>query len=79
MTIELNDLHRAALILATKLIAALDDEQQQHLDLAVRGGAVLALEISGLPDVQKIQLFYREREGAKVNISSITTTPAVMQ
>lgn len=78
MTTELDDLHRVALIVATKLIAQLNDEQQQRLDLAVRGGAKIALEIT-LPDAETVQLSWIEPEGHREKICSITTTPAVMQ
>jgi hypothetical protein len=75
----LHEFHRAAVVLATHLIAQLDDQAQRQINVATQHGAVLSIELVGLPDAQRVQLWYIEAEGARVPVAKITTSAATMQ
>ena len=63
-------LHAAALQAATELLADATDEQARAIDAAVRGGAILTLELAALPDPNVIHLHLLEREGTRQRIVS---------
>lgn len=61
-------LHAAALQAATELLADATEEQARAIDFAVRGGAILTLELAALPDPNVIHLHLVEREGTRTRV-----------
>jgi hypothetical protein len=76
---NLVELHRNALVITTRLLAHLDDTQRQFVEGAVAGGARLVMELGPLPDAQRIAIVLIEREGRRVEVCAMTSSPATIQ
>jgi len=64
-------LHAAALTLATKMIATLQDGEIEALEKATKSGAIILLQLGALPACQRVELVLREREGALHTLAAI--------
>lgn len=73
------ELHKHALIIATKMLASLDDTQRQFVDGAVAGGARVILEVGPLPGAERVVVALVEREGRRVDVCAMTSSPATIQ
>lgn len=73
------ELHRAALGVATKLLAQADPQRLESVEAALNGGAVMVMEIGPLPDPQRVQIVLVEREGNRVPMCSISVRQEVLQ
>lgn len=73
------DLHRAALAMATHLMAQAEKEKLGPVEAALNGGAVMVMEIGPLPDPQRVQIVLVEREGRRQVVCNISTTSKVLQ
>ena len=73
-TIQIEETHalaKSALALATYLMAALSDAQQNTVIHGLKSGASLVLEIGPFPDVNRFQLVLVEREGKRSNLAGL--------
>lgn len=73
------EFHKHALIIATKMLASLDDRQRRFVDGAVAGGARLTLEVGPLPGAERVVVALVEREGRRVEVCAMTSTLATIQ
>ena len=73
------ELHRNALAITTRMVANLNDDQRQFVEGAVAAGARLVMELGPLPDAQRVAIVLVEREGRRVEVCAMTTTPATVQ
>jgi len=64
-------LHAAALTLATKMIATLQDGEIESIENATKSGAIILLQLGPLPNCQRVELLLREREGALHTLAAI--------
>lgn len=73
------DLHRAALKMATLLLAEADSTKLGPVEAALNGGGLLVMELGPLPDPQRVQIVLVERAGSRQTVCSISTTAKVLQ
>lgn len=59
---DYQNLHRAALTLATKMLATLDQAQLDHMAAMTESGAKLLIQIE-LPDCKEVAIVLKEVEG----------------
>jgi len=64
-------LHAAALTLATKMIATLQDGEIVALEKATKSGAIILLRLGPMPNCERVELLLREREGAQHVLAAI--------
>jgi hypothetical protein len=73
------DLHRAALAMATHLMATGDDDKLIDVEAGLNGGGKLIIEIGPLPDPQRVQIVLVEPEGRRQVVCGISVRMEAMQ
>jgi hypothetical protein len=71
MTDDINTLHAAALVVATKMLAQLSDDDRRRLELGAKSGAKLLLQLGQLPDCTRVELIQVEREGLRSMVCAV--------
>ena len=67
--LDFENLRRATLTMATKLLGGLTDRQLRTVDKMARAGGRLILEIGPMPDARVARLVLVEHEGRRVPLA----------
>jgi hypothetical protein len=69
---EFKELHRASLALSTHMVAALGEDRQDDLYVAINKGGILILEMGPLPSCQQVVLIVKGADGSRRVVTSIS-------
>lgn len=64
-------LHKAALTLSIRMLAALPQSERDAAERATKHGARLLMQLGPLPDCRRVELVLLEREGARHVLASL--------